>query len=125
MNYLMKYKTFLPFISNSSFDAEKLSKLLWDLYVEASMKMDEECTRKYDEYWTVGYKLGGSLPIDAVWLENNQRIPEKKELEQIINALTKVIYDQSKTKYSYDVERFYIEEEFPNRLCSLMFVEFD
>jgi hypothetical protein len=113
----MKYKNFLPFISNSTFDFAKLKTLLYKLWIDASMYMEKEYIVSYEEYWKIGFKISGSTVDDYVWLEHKDRIPTANELEEVTKAMKEV----AMCEYRYDKKRFYINEEHPNRRCAVMY----
>jgi len=113
----MKYKTFLPFISNSTFDFTELKTLLYRLWIDAAAYMEKECIVSYGEYWKIGFIISGSTVDDYIWLEHKNRIPTENELKEITRAMKEV----AMCEYRYDEKRFYTDEEHNNRLCAVMY----
>lgn len=83
----MKYFSFLPFIGAFTFNKKKLTPILYKLWVDASLNMDNWIEAEYDRNWKIGLKNWGSTVISYIYLKNMRREPTTKELETVILAL--------------------------------------
>lgn len=83
----MKYFTFLPFISNSTFNQAKLKRLLQLLWLDAANNMSKWYTADYDKNWIIGFLVPGNIVYDYMYVINKERKPTKKEVIEIIKAL--------------------------------------
>lgn len=93
------YKTYLPIITNSTFNKGRLTKLLQKLWIDAVMSPENWFTVEYDS-WTIGFLSSGSTVLEYIYLENKNFLPSIKQLEEVISYF--------KDKYEYNKDLFYI-----------------
>jgi hypothetical protein len=92
----MKYITFLPFISNSTFNKAKLTLLTSKLYLDAVNYMGKWFTVKYDNDWTIGFLSPGNIVYDYMYVQHKKRKPTRKEVVEVIDVLP--------YKYKYELD---------------------